>query len=129
MGREIVAGAEAAEHEIGVRAGERRAERTVADDHEAHRAAHLLHGAVRPDGELDVGAGVICTISTDDPAMFGTDLSTEYAAATSLGFEPRSFYDAGVEGALCDEDTRARLRNIADEFDWNAVRAAEVEVP
>jgi aminodeoxyfutalosine deaminase len=76
-----------------------------------------------------VGAGVICTISTDDPAMFGTDLSTEYAAATSLGFEPRSFYDAGVEGALCDENTRARLRDIADEFDWNAVRAAEVEVP
>jgi aminodeoxyfutalosine deaminase len=76
-----------------------------------------------------VGAGVICTISTDDPAMFGTDLSTEYAAATSLGFEPRSFYDAGVEGALCDENTRARLRDIANEFDWNAVRAAEVEVP
>jgi aminodeoxyfutalosine deaminase len=76
-----------------------------------------------------VGAGVVCTVSTDDPAMFGTDLSTEYAAAASLGLEPGRFYAAGVEGALCDEDTRARLQNIGDEFDWNAVRSAEVEVP
>jgi aminodeoxyfutalosine deaminase len=76
-----------------------------------------------------VGAGVICTVSTDDPAMFGTDLSIEYAATASLGLEPRRFYKAGVEGALCDETTRARLQSIGDEFDWNAVRAAEVEVP
>ena len=76
-----------------------------------------------------VEAGVICTVSTDDPAMFGTDLSTEYAAAASLDLEPRGFYDAGVEGALCDEETRTRLRSIGDEFDWKAVRADEVEVP
>jgi aminodeoxyfutalosine deaminase len=76
-----------------------------------------------------VEAGVICTVSTDDPAMFGTDLSTEYAAATSLGLAPRGFYDAGVEGALCGEETRTRLRSIGDEFDWKAVRADEVEVP
>jgi aminodeoxyfutalosine deaminase len=76
-----------------------------------------------------VDAGVVCTISTDDPAMFGTDLSTEYAAATSLAPEPRSFYEAGVEGALCDEDTRAWVRSIGDQFDWDAVRTAEVEVP
>jgi aminodeoxyfutalosine deaminase len=76
-----------------------------------------------------ISAGVLCTVSTDDPAMFGTDLSIEYAAAASLGPDPRGFYDAAVEGALCEEDARARLRSIGDEFDWNAVRAAEVEVP
>ena len=55
-------------------------------------------------------AGVRCSISTDDPAMFDTDLGRDYEAATSFGLDPRSFYEAGVHGALCDEETRARLR-------------------
>ena len=78
---------------------------------------------------LLVAAGAICSISTDDPAMFGTDLSTEYAAACSLGFEPRSFYEAGLEGALCDEGTRTRLCEIGEAFDWDAVPAAGAKVP
>jgi aminodeoxyfutalosine deaminase len=65
-----------------------------------------------------VAAGVRCSISTDDPAMFDTDLTRDYEAATSFGLDPRSFYDAGVEGALCDEVTRARLRAIGAAFDW-----------
>jgi aminodeoxyfutalosine deaminase len=76
-----------------------------------------------------VAAGAVCSISTDDPAMFGTDLSTEYAAVCSLGFEPRSFYEAGLEGALCDEGTRARLREIGETFEWDAVPAAGAKVP
>jgi aminodeoxyfutalosine deaminase len=63
-------------------------------------------------------AGVRCSISTDDPAMFDTDLGRDYEAAESLGLSPRSFYEAGVAGALCDEQTRARLRRIGDDFDW-----------
>jgi len=35
--------------------------------------------------------------------MFDTDLSRDYEAATSFRLDPRSFFDAGVEGALCDE--------------------------
>jgi aminodeoxyfutalosine deaminase len=65
-----------------------------------------------------VAAGVRCSISTDDPAMFDTDLTRDYEAATSFGLDPRSFYDAGVEGALCDDATRARLRAIGAAFDW-----------
>ena len=65
-----------------------------------------------------VAAGVRCSISTDDPAMFDTDLSRDYEAAESLGLSPRSFYDAGVAGALCDEETRARLQAIGTEYDW-----------
>jgi aminodeoxyfutalosine deaminase len=76
-----------------------------------------------------VAAGAVCSISTDDPAMFGTDLSREYDAACSFGLEPRSFYEAALEGALCDEATRARLREIGEDYDWAAVSAAEVEVP
>ena len=46
-----------------------------------------------------VEAGVRCSISTDDPAMFDTDLARDYAAAASLGVDPRAAYEAGVSGA------------------------------
>jgi aminodeoxyfutalosine deaminase len=66
-----------------------------------------------------VAAGVRCSISTDDPAMFDTDLTRDYEAAMSFGLDPRSFYDAGVDGALCDEATRAQLRAIGNSHGWN----------
>jgi aminodeoxyfutalosine deaminase len=68
-----------------------------------------------------VAAGVACSISTDDPAMFETDLSRDYEAATSLGLDPRGVYDAGVKGALCDEETRERMRAIGAAFDWGSI--------
>ncbi len=68
-----------------------------------------------------MAAGVLCTINTDDPAFFHTDLANEHAAARGLGLEPRAFYDAGVAGALCDEATRGRLREIGERFDWSRV--------
>jgi aminodeoxyfutalosine deaminase len=67
-----------------------------------------------------VAAGVKCSISTDDPQMFDTDLTRDYEAATSLGVSPRALYDAGVAGALCDEATRARLHEIGTFYDWEA---------
>jgi aminodeoxyfutalosine deaminase len=73
-----------------------------------------------------VEAGVRCSISTDDPAMFDTDLTHEYAAAASLGVDPRSAYEAGVAGALCDEATRERLRAVGEEFDWAQISEAEL---
>jgi aminodeoxyfutalosine deaminase len=65
-----------------------------------------------------VAAGVRCSISTDDPAMFDTDLTRDYEAAVSLGLDRHSLYETGVEGALCDDETRARLREIGEAFDW-----------
>jgi aminodeoxyfutalosine deaminase len=50
--------------------------------------------------------------------MFDTDLSRDYEAATSFGLDPRSFYDAGLAGALCDARTKEHLRQIRDSFDW-----------
>ncbi|HZR95878.1 MAG TPA: adenosine deaminase [Gaiellaceae bacterium] len=65
-----------------------------------------------------VAAGVRCSISTDDPAMFDTDLSRDYEVATGFGLDPRSFYEAGVAGALCDAETKERLRRIGESWDW-----------
>jgi aminodeoxyfutalosine deaminase len=57
-------------------------------------------------------AGIPCTINTDDPAMFGTDLGQEYAVAAELGVSSLDAFTAGVTGALCDEATRAVLAEL-----------------
>jgi aminodeoxyfutalosine deaminase len=70
-------------------------------------------------------AGVRCSVSTDDPAMFGTDLGRDYAAAVALGVDPRTIYEAGVAGALCDDPTKRRLQQIGASFDWPSAGASE----
>jgi len=75
-----------------------------------------------------VAAGALCSISTDDPAMFGTNLSRDCETAASLGLEPRAMFDAGVEGAQCDEATRARLCEVGERFNWDGVQSLEGQV-
>jgi aminodeoxyfutalosine deaminase len=73
-----------------------------------------------------VAAGIRCSLSTDDPAMFGIDLTSEYGEAATRGLSPQEFYEVGVEGALCDEPTRAALRAIGEDFDWSSVEATSL---
>jgi aminodeoxyfutalosine deaminase len=87
--------------------------------------SNLRTGVVRsleehPLPEL-VAAGIPCTVSTDDPEMFDTDLTREYEAVLSLGLDPRELYEAALEGALCDEATLERVRRIGREYDWAAL--------
>lgn len=79
--------------------------------------SNLRTGVVTTMGEHPLRrlreAGALCSISTDDPAMFGTDLAREYAIAESLGVTAEDAFAAGLAGALCDETTRARLAALA----------------
>jgi aminodeoxyfutalosine deaminase len=65
-----------------------------------------------------LAAGIKCTVNTDDPAMFGIDLGSEHKTALSLGASARASYEAGVQGALCDETIRTELRQIGENFTW-----------
>jgi aminodeoxyfutalosine deaminase len=66
-----------------------------------------------------VAAGVRCSLSTDDPPLFDTNLTLEYDQAYRLGLDPRTFYEAGIAGALCDERTKAGLTAIGEAYDWS----------
>jgi aminodeoxyfutalosine deaminase len=74
-----------------------------------------------------LAAGVQCTVNTDDPAMFGCDLGGEHVVAVGLGAVPEDCYRAGVHGALCDDATRAELRQIGENVDWTAAAPASEE--
>ncbi|MFE0424416.1 adenosine deaminase [Streptomyces sp. NPDC058953] len=82
--------------------------------------SNLRTGAVRelaahPLARL-VASGVRCTIGTDDPAMFGTDLQREYEAAATLGLSAEDAWRSGVAGAACTEADRRRLTGWAEQL-------------
>ena len=87
--------------------------------------SNLLTGVVATMGEHPlkglIEAGVSCSVSTDDPAFFNTDLTREVDAAWSLGLHPRDAFAAGLAGALCDDETRARVRAAGEAFDWDSL--------
>jgi aminodeoxyfutalosine deaminase len=84
--------------------------------------SNLRTGVVRTLGEHPLpamlAAGVKCSIGSDDPVLMQTSLTEDSAVAVRLGHTPRAMYEHALAGAFCDEETRARLRAVADAFDW-----------
>jgi aminodeoxyfutalosine deaminase len=67
-----------------------------------------------------VEAGVLVTVNSDDPPMFGTDLNTEYAvAARLLDLDERGLADLAknaVEASFLDETGKNRIRDEIDAY-------------
>ncbi|MEV7544556.1 adenosine deaminase [Streptomyces sp. NPDC089915] len=73
-----------------------------------------------------VAAGVLVTVNSDDPPMFGTDLNNEYAvAARLLGLDERGLAQLAknaVEASFLDPAGKARLTEEIDAYttEWLA---------
>lgn len=81
------------------------------------RTKAVAHIGAHPLPRL-IDAGVLCTLNTDDPAMFNTDLGREHRIAADLGVDPKNLYNAGVIGALCEPEIKQRLREIGENVEW-----------
>jgi adenosine deaminase len=77
-------------------------------------AANVVH----PIGELDA-AGVICTLDADDPALFSTTISDEYALVAGWLGEAAvlRFARNAIEASFADPARKAALRAELDAFD------------
>nr|WP_164395301.1 adenosine deaminase [Streptomyces harenosi] len=86
--------------------------------------SNIATRAVRTLDEHPLGqfarAGVLVTINSDDPPMFGTDLNNEYAvAARLLDLDERGLAELAknaVEASFLDPEGKARIRDEIDTY-------------
>ncbi len=71
-----------------------------------------------------LAAGVKCSIGSDDPVLMQTSLTADSAVAVALGHHPREMYRHALEGAFCDDRTRARLAAAGDAYAWDGAVVA-----
>ncbi|MBV9102683.1 MAG: adenosine deaminase [Candidatus Eremiobacteraeota bacterium] len=77
----------------------------------------LPSGSTHPLAEFD-RRGVLCTIDADDPALFGTTLSNEYAIAAELAGPDAllRFAQNAIDGSFAQPEHKALLRAKLDAF-------------
>jgi len=66
-----------------------------------------------------VDAGLYCTVNSDDPPMFGTDLNREYRLLAAQGFSWDELWRLNlnaVEAAFLNDEEKASLRREWDRF-------------
>lgn len=65
-------------------------------------------------------AGVRCSVSTDDPAIFACNLSDELDLVTSTWrIGRRALFNNALAGAICDPGTKAALQTLAGQSRWS----------
>jgi aminodeoxyfutalosine deaminase len=52
------------------------------------------------------------------PRCSKPNLTADYAAASQLGLSAQDCYQAGLRGALCDQQTKGALKQIGEAYDW-----------
>ncbi|WP_433124221.1 adenosine deaminase family protein [Micromonospora sp. CA-240977] len=81
--------------------------------------SNLRLGVARPDRPHPLtvltDAGVTCSVSTDDPAIFDITLADEYAFAAQLGVAAATAFAAGLRGVLADAADHARLVALGEQ--------------
>jgi len=66
-----------------------------------------------------VDSGLLCSINTDDPAMFSTNLSSEFALLYSQGFSINELYKLNknaIDSSFLGSDEKLKYHRIIDEY-------------
>lgn len=90
-----------------------------------YRLGIVTPGEPHPIRSL-IQAGVRCTLNSDDPAMFETDLNREYLTLAEQGFSETELWElslATLESTFLDDADKRALREL-----WSAERTASKQV-
>ena len=90
-----------------------------------YRLGIVGHGQAHPIRDL-VDAGVRCTVNSDDPAMFETDINREYLTLAQQGFGEDGLWDlseATLDSTFLSDGDKRTLRDH-----WRQARAASKQV-
>ena len=77
-----------------------------------YRLGLVPAGTPHPIGQM-VDAGLYCTVNSDDPPMFGTDLNAEYRLLAAQGFSRDELWRLNlnaVEATFLTDQAKAELR-------------------
>lgn len=66
-----------------------------------------------------IKSGLLCTINTDDPEMFSTNLNEEYKRLFSQGFSLEELYELNknaIESSFLMTEKKMKLHQVLDNY-------------